>query len=68
MIKSQSTWSRREFMTAITGTAAVVMLNPLSSWATSYIDPRIAAIVAATIGVDTHNHIDVPLTTAELPG
>jgi len=68
MIKSQSTWSRREFMVAITGTAAAAMLNPLSSWATSYIDSRVAAIVAATIGVDTHNHIDVPLITSELPG
>ena len=27
-----------------------------------------AAIVAATIGIDTHNHIDVPLITAEVPG
>ena len=27
-----------------------------------------AAIVAKTIGIDTHNHIDVPLDTAELPG
>jgi membrane dipeptidase len=31
-------------------------------------DPRVANIVARTIGIDTHNHIDVPLTAAELPG
>ncbi|HTK18732.1 MAG TPA: membrane dipeptidase [Mucilaginibacter sp.] len=68
MIKPQSTWSRREFMTAITGTAASVMLSPLTSWAINAIDPRVAAIVAATIGIDTHNHIDVPLVTAEMPG
>jgi membrane dipeptidase len=45
-----------------------MMLNPLASWAIQEVDPRVAAIVAATIGIDTHNHIDVPLTTAEVPG
>ncbi len=30
-------------------------------------DPRVAAIVAGSIGIDTHNHIDVPLNKAELP-
>ena len=29
---------------------------------------RVADIVATTIGIDTHNHIDVPLTAAEMPG
>ena len=45
-----------------------MMLNPLSAWAIDDIDPRVAAIVAATIGIDTHNHIDVPLTAADVPG
>ncbi len=27
-----------------------------------------AGIVATTIGIDTHNHVDVPLTEAEMPG
>ncbi|WP_220417334.1 dipeptidase [Dyadobacter frigoris] len=31
-------------------------------------DPRVAAIVAATIGIDSHNHIDVPFAKAEVPG
>jgi membrane dipeptidase len=31
-------------------------------------DPRVAEIVASTLGIDTHNHVDVPLTAAELPG
>ena len=31
-------------------------------------DPRVAKIVANTIGIDTHNHIDVPLDKAELLG
>jgi microsomal dipeptidase-like Zn-dependent dipeptidase len=28
----------------------------------------VAEIVASTIGIDTHNHVDVPLTGAEMPG
>ncbi len=43
-------------------------MNPLWSWAMKDGDPRIAKIVANTIGIDTHNHIDVPLDKAELPG
>jgi membrane dipeptidase len=63
-----SEWSRRQFITAITGTSAALLSKPFYSWANSDIDPKIAAIVAKTIGIDTHNHIDVPLNTAELPG
>ncbi|MDN3547825.1 dipeptidase [Mucilaginibacter aquaedulcis] len=44
------------------------MLSPLATWAIDNIDPRVAKIVADTIGVDTHNHIDVPLIKGELPG
>jgi membrane dipeptidase len=68
MIKSQSIWSRRDFITALAGTGATVMLSPLATWAIDEIDPRVAAIVAATIGIDTHNHIDVPLTANGIPG
>ena len=50
-----------------------MLLNPLTSWATDQvnpdrIDPRVAAIVAKTIGIDTHNHIDVPYIALEVPG
>lgn len=44
------------------------MLNPMLSWTVDKVDPRVAAIVAKTIGIDTHNHIDVPLTATQLPG
>lgn len=39
-----------------------------SAWAAEVTDPRLADILAKTIGIDTHNHIDVPLTEAEMPG
>lgn len=68
MIKSSAQWSRREFLTAITGASAAMILSPWASWAVGEIDPEVAAIVAATMGIDTHNHIDVPLTAAEVPG
>ena len=44
------------------------MLRPRLGWAADITDPRVAGIVAKTIGIDTHNHIDVPLTAAEMPG
>lgn len=69
MIKrSQSTWSRRKFLAAVGGAGTAMMLSPLASWAVDDIDPRVAGIVAATIGIDTHNHIDVPITATEVPG
>lgn len=65
----QATWFRRKFLatTALTGGAAF-LLNPLAVWAFDDIDPKIAKIVADNIGIDTHNHIDVPLTTGDIPG
>lgn len=44
------------------------MLRPHLGWAADITDPRVADIVANTIGIDTHNHVDVPLTAAEMPG
>jgi membrane dipeptidase len=61
-------WSRREFIASIAGAGTALILNPLNSTASDEIDPRVAAIVKDTIGVDTHNHIDVPFATAEVPG
>lgn len=68
MERRQHGWSRRKFIATVTGTGGAIILNPLSSWAGSQIDPRVAEIVARTIGIDTHNHVDVPLNAAELPG
>jgi membrane dipeptidase len=69
-MNTQPTWSRRKFLAtaAVAGAGTALMLNPMLAWALDEIDPRVAAIVAATIGIDTHNHIDVPLMTAEVPG
>jgi membrane dipeptidase len=68
MEKTQQDWSRRKFINTLTGASAVVMLNPLLAWMVDEVDPRVARIVAKTMGIDTHNHIDVPINATELPG
>ncbi len=61
--------SRRQFLSTVAMTAgAAILLRPRLGWAADSTDPRVADIVAKTIGIDTHNHIDVPLTAAEMPG
>jgi membrane dipeptidase len=64
--------SRRQFFSTVVAAAAVTTLRPRLGWAEGMmadaIDPRVAGIAANTIGIDTHNHIDVPLTDAEMPG
>ena len=67
-MKFQTQWSRREFIASVTGAGAAIMLNPLAAWATDELDPRVTKIVDDTIGIDTHNHIDVPFATVEVPG
>lgn len=60
---------RRSFLT---GAGGAILLRP--AWLNAArltadtVDPRVGDIVAQTIGIDTHNHIDVPLTDAEMPG
>jgi len=70
MIEFQPTYSRRRFLAALTvaGAGTAIMTNPLTAWAIHSPDPEVARIVAATLGIDTHNHIDVPLNKAEVPG
>jgi membrane dipeptidase len=59
--------SRRQFLsTTFMAAGSVLTLGSRFAWAA--LDPRVANIVAKTIGIDTHNHIDVPLTATEAPG
>ena len=67
-MKLQTRFSRRQFFSAITGTAAAIALNSRLGWNANVSDTRVADIASKTIGIDTHNHIDVPLTNAEMPG
>lgn len=68
MENCQHYWSRRKFIAAMSGAGAFVFVNPFSSWTTfSSEDDKIAKIVSKTFGIDTHNHVDVPLILSELP-
>src|SRR5580692_11022276 len=65
----QASGSRRQFLSTVAMTAgAAILLRPRLGCAADLTDPRVGDIVAKTIGIDTHNHIDVPLTAAEMPG
>jgi membrane dipeptidase len=69
LMKSQASGSRRQFLSTFAMTAgAAMMVRSRSGWAADMTDPRVEDIVAKTIGIDTHNHIDVPLTAGEMPG
>ena len=69
MVKLSEGFSRRRFLSAAAMTAgAGILWSAPSSWAADVIDSRDAEVVASTIGIDTHNHVDVPLTEAEMPG
>jgi membrane dipeptidase len=68
-MKFQTSGSRRQFLSTVAVTAgASIMLRPCPSRAADIADSRVADIVATTAGIDTHNHVDVPLTAAEMPG
>ena len=64
----RATYSRRDFIAAVAGTSAAMVLRTPWAQAADDVDPRVAELVASTIGVDTHNHVDVPMTSAEVPG
>jgi membrane dipeptidase len=60
--------SRRQFLYRAATMVGGSILRTRVSWAADVTDPRVAEIVAASIGIDTHSHIDVPLSDAEMPG
>jgi membrane dipeptidase len=69
LMEFQASGSRRQFLSTVAMTAgAAILLRPRLGCAADLTDPRVGDIVAKTIGIDTHNHIDVPLTAAEMPG
>ncbi|MDE1147714.1 MAG: membrane dipeptidase [Azospirillaceae bacterium] len=60
---------RRQILAGLSAVAGIALMRPATpAWAAEEIDPRVAEIVRGTIAIDTHNHVDVPLTAAEQPG
>jgi len=50
--------SRREFLTTAVGAGGAILLGPAwLSAAADGVDPRVAQVISATIGIDMHNHV-----------
>lgn len=61
MQQSKNNWSRRNFIFTISGASAAFLFNPLSLFARNLNgDLELQKILANTISIDAHNHMDVP--------
>lgn len=58
-------WSRRKFIYNLSAASALLMVRPEFTFANDTKETQIARIIAKTIGIDTHNHIDVPFNIEE---
>jgi len=67
-MSTRAGWSRRDMLARVAGTGVAMLLKPPTMWAVDEIQPEVADIVRNTIGIDTHNHIDVALSAADRPG
>lgn len=61
-------WSRRKFITNATGAGALLLFKPFTSLAALEPNDKVKKIVAKTIGIDTHNHMDVPFSLEQFKG
>ena len=65
--KNSTAVSRRQFLKAASVAGGALLLGP--AWlraADVEADSRVAKLVTGTLGIDTHNHIDVPLIAADV--
>jgi membrane dipeptidase len=64
---NQKAWSRRTFVKNMAGVCSVLVISPLipSCVSTKKVSPM-TNILTNTIGIDTHNHIDVPFNASEI--
>src|SRR6185295_6963919 len=67
-MNTQGRWSRRDMLARVAGTGVALALRPFAMWAFQATHPAVADSVRTTIGIDTHNHIDVALSAADRPG
>lgn len=67
MKSDYSSFSRRKFIRSVAGAGAIIWADPFSLLAGSRLnnDPDLMRIVAKTMGVDAHNHIDLPFDFSE---
>jgi len=55
--------TRRKFIGTVTVAGVALAINPFTSWADNDTDLKVKKLVAKTIGIDTHNHMDMPYKT-----
>jgi membrane dipeptidase len=55
--------TRRKFIETFTLAGITLTFNPFTSWAENNTDKKVRQIVAKIIGIDTHNHMDMPFKT-----
>ena len=60
MEKSSQHWPRRKFMSTMGCTGIAALVAPLLSWTRKPANDPVTRLVDQTIGIDTHNHMDVP--------
>ncbi len=58
-------WSRRKFIFTATGAGLALAFNPFASWAGLGDDEKVRRLVAKAIGIDAHNHMDMPFSLDE---
>ncbi|PZP51310.1 MAG: peptidase M19 [Pseudopedobacter saltans] len=68
MQKTNTYKSRRNFISILSAAGAAIALRPFNSWGFREVDDKVKKIVAQTIGIDTHNHMDVPFNKEEFKG
>lgn len=65
MNNNNQDWTRRKFIGTVTAAGATLVFNPFTSWADIDTDQKVKKLVAKTIGIDTHNHMDMPFKKEE---
>ncbi|QES90881.1 peptidase M19 [Rhizosphaericola mali] len=65
MFQSSTFIKRRRFLKSIGMASSALFLNPLLGWTTETQEDKVKRIVAKTIGIDTHNHMDLPFDMNE---
>jgi membrane dipeptidase len=68
MHNSRHYWTKRKFIATMTGAGVSIILHPFASWAVKEQDDKIKTIVTKMMGIDTHNHLDVPFNTDAFKG
>jgi membrane dipeptidase len=68
MTTNNKDWTRRKFIATATSAGVVLLFNPFTSLVVIEPNEKVRKIIAKTIGIDTHNHMDVPFSLEQFKG